>query len=95
MQEKAAELGCMQQELNAAQDEAASWQRRCKQLQAEADERELELARRDLQAKVDGRQQKLAGLDAQRCAVWFCGAKGEDARLLLHLHGRARAWVNR
>lgn len=50
-QEKEAELGCLQHELRAGQEEAAGWQRRCRQLQGEADGRELELARRDLRAK--------------------------------------------
>lgn len=53
-QEREAELGCARRDLQAAQEEAGSWQRRCKSLQGEADGRELELARRDLQAKVGG-----------------------------------------
>lgn len=48
------EAASLRAELAAAQDEAAGWQRRCKQLQSEADGRELELARRDLQSKVGG-----------------------------------------
>ncbi|KAL4436968.1 hypothetical protein ABPG75_004107 [Micractinium tetrahymenae] len=50
-QERESEAGSLRAELAAAQEEAAGWQRRCKQLQGEADGRELELARRDLQAK--------------------------------------------
>ncbi len=44
--------GSLRDELLAAQEEAGGWQRRCKQLQGEADGRELELARRGLQSKV-------------------------------------------
>ena len=47
-------MGSLRQELRAGQEEAAAWQRRCKQVQGEADGRELELARRDLHAKVGG-----------------------------------------
>lgn len=50
-QGKEVEAASLRAELAAAQDEAAGWQRRCKQLQSEADGRELELARRDLQSK--------------------------------------------
>ncbi len=56
LQEVEATLGCMRQELRVAQEEAAGWQRRCKQLQGEADGQELELARRDLQINVSGVQ---------------------------------------
>lgn len=59
LQEKDAEAGCLRQELAAMQEDAASWQRRCKQLQSESDGRELELARRDLHAKV-GREPSLS-----------------------------------
>lgn len=51
-QEKEAELCCTCQEAAAAAEEAGAWQRRCKGLQGEADEREVELARRDLRAKA-------------------------------------------
>ena len=54
LQAREAALGSLRQELRAGQEEAAAWQRRCKQLQGEADGRELELARRDLLAKVGG-----------------------------------------
>ncbi|KAL4430551.1 hypothetical protein ABPG77_005791 [Micractinium sp. CCAP 211/92] len=50
-QGKDAVAGSLRDELLAAQEEAGGWQRRCKQLQGEADGRELELARRDLQSK--------------------------------------------
>jgi hypothetical protein len=59
MQEAEAELGCVRRELQAGQEEAAGWQRHCRQLQEEADERQLELARRDLRTKV-----RLAGFAA-------------------------------
>lgn len=52
LQDKDIELGCARQEAAAASEEASAWQRRCKGLQGEADEREVELARRDLRAKA-------------------------------------------
>ena len=52
LQERGAELDGLRAELAAAAGEAAAWQHRCKSLQGEADERELELARSDLQAQV-------------------------------------------
>lgn len=54
VQDREAAASCLRTELVAAQEEAAGWQRRCKQLQGEFDGRELELARRDLQSKVRG-----------------------------------------
>ena len=78
LQEKDAELVGARQEAAAAAEEAAAWQRRCKGLQGEADEREVELARRDLRAKVGWAldvEGKLAGCCSRVCgrAAWHSG----------------------
>ena len=46
LQAREAELGSLRLELRGGQEEAAAWQRRCTQLQGEADERELVHLRR-------------------------------------------------
>lgn len=77
-QERDMEAGCLQQEVQVAREEAGSWQRRCKQLQAEADGRELELARRDLQAKELGDALQLLN---SRAADDQAAAAGDRRRL--------------